>query len=299
MSNALVVAVTSAGIAFLTTILAAPLRMGVERNLHAHRLRAEYDYEQRRELRNLIGRYHGRLLEAAEQLHFRCLNIYAHDPEGWLENRGGFYFRTTCYRLTHLVALAHAFEREAFYIDGRIAEPTDLDFVRFVKAFLWALADTSLFERLPYNPSRSEDHFFFDQLRLLGETFYPRDRESMTIREFDATLNEHHNPFEEMEQFVLGLKRGEDRLRWDRLVVLHLLLIAFRNTVGYETHRSPKGEIATVESEIEHRQIRENLIAWLPKLGLADQPEMQRVAAIVNSSVAGTTTPSAGSARGS
>jgi hypothetical protein len=270
MTTALVAASISALVALLTTILAAPLRFWVERNLQSHRLGAEYEYEQRRDLRSLIGRYHGRLVEAAEQLHYRCSNIYAHDPERWLEAPEGFYFQTTCYRVVHLVALSRAFEREAFYIDGRIAEPRDLEFLKFNKAFFWALGDTSLFEGLTYDESSSTDHFFFDELRLMGEAFYPRDGEPLPLSEFNESLAEQGNPFEEMQSFILGLRRGENRLRWDRLVVLDLLVMAFLNAVGYQTHRSTEREIAEVSAKIEHAEVRRNFVSWLPKLGLGE-----------------------------
>jgi hypothetical protein len=36
-------------------------------------------------------------------------------------------------------------------------------------------------------------------------------------------------------RFFDGLRADEPRLRWDRLVALHLLVIAFRSAIGYET----------------------------------------------------------------
>lgn len=279
VNTALVAAGISAVVAVITTLLAAPLRMWVERNLQSHRLKSEYEYDQRRELRRLIGRYHGRLVEAAEQMHYRCLNVYEHDPEQWLEKADGFYFRTTAYRLLHVVGLARSFEREAFYIDARIAEPTDLDFVKFVKAFLWALVDPALFKGLEYDESQSRDHFFADQLRLMGETFCPEAGECRLLSDFIAAPPTPGDPLHDMTEFLLGLKADEDRLRWDRLVVLDLFLVGFLNTVGYGIHRSSDDAIAFVVSKLRRDPIRVNLMAWLPKLGLADQEEMKRVTA--------------------
>jgi len=62
MSSALI----AAAVALATTLLAAPLRVWADTVLQGRRLKAEYEYEQRRELRTLIGRYHGRLLAACE-----------------------------------------------------------------------------------------------------------------------------------------------------------------------------------------------------------------------------------------
>src|ERR687896_464484 len=43
-----------------------------------HRLEAEYRYEQRKELRKLIGLFHGRLVEAADAWRTRMNNLYDH-----------------------------------------------------------------------------------------------------------------------------------------------------------------------------------------------------------------------------
>jgi hypothetical protein len=285
MDTVIVAAGISAVVALVTTVLAAPLRVWVERNLQSHRLRAEYEYEQRRELRRLIGRYHGRLIEAAEQMHYRLLNIYAHDPERWLENPAGFYYKTTCYRLLHLAGVSRAFEREAFYIDARIAESNDLDFVKFVKAFLWSLVDPALFRGIDYDESKSHDHFFADQLRLMGEALCPREGECLSLDTFLASGDAADDPFGDMRTFVLGLRRAEDRLRWDRLVALHLLLVAFLNTVGYGLHKSSANDMSHIVRQFVHDEVPRNLLAWLPRLALASQPQVKEVSDVVGRSL--------------
>ena len=47
-------------------------------------LDVEYEYEQRKKLRNLIGSYHGRALQAANRLNQRFWNLYAYVGKGWL-----------------------------------------------------------------------------------------------------------------------------------------------------------------------------------------------------------------------
>jgi hypothetical protein len=284
MSTALIAALVSASVAVLTTILAAPLRVWVEQNLQSYKLRGEYEYEQRRELRKLIGRYHGRLVQAAEQLHYRLLNIYAHDPEPWLKSRDGFFFKTSCYRLMEIIGLSRAFERDAFYIDSRIAETNDLDFFKFVKSFIWVLTSTDLVEGLEHNEAIARDHFFADQLRLMGDTFCPPKGDCLTLAQFNVALNQEPDgegltePFDEIQSFLVGLSRSESRLRWDRLVSLHLFVIGFLNTAGYRLHESSEADIRKVVSQIRHPEVLDNFRKWLPRLDLDKQEEMQVIA---------------------
>lgn len=47
--------------------------------------------------------------------------------------------------------------------------------------------------------------------------------------------------FSSLSEFFNGMNRLEDRLRWDRIVVLHLILIAFINTIGYDFQKCGSG----------------------------------------------------------
>src|SRR5215218_8364111 len=72
----LVAAIMAAAVSVLTSILAVlftPLGsyLVAKRQLR-DRLKTEYEYEQRKKLRDLIGRYHGRVLHAAEEMHTAC-----------------------------------------------------------------------------------------------------------------------------------------------------------------------------------------------------------------------------------
>jgi hypothetical protein len=275
---ALIAAFVAAAVSILTLVLGAPLRMWVERYLQTYKLKSEYEYEQRKELRSLIGRYHGRLLEASENLHHRLDNLYRYEDERWLDSPDGYYFQTTEYRFLAVCSLARAFEREALFIDSRIAEPNDFEFLRFIKAFLWVTTSAVLFKDLPYDESRSTDHFFADQIREISDTFCSSPDELPTYAEFKSRLAEERS-FDDVQEFFLGLHSSEERLRWDRLVALDLFLLAFLGTVGYETQRPEDDELVAVAEKIRHPEIRRNLILRLPKLGLAQQPQMKRVQA--------------------
>ena len=85
-----------------------------KRQLH-DKLTAEYDYEQRKKLRDLIGHYHGRVLQAAEEFHYRMLAIYFSKDKGWLgiphdyrevgTDPRYYFFQSTVHRFLALFAI--------------------------------------------------------------------------------------------------------------------------------------------------------------------------------------------------
>ena len=281
---AVVAAVVGAVAALITSIVATPLRYVIDKRALRHRLTTEYEYEQRKELRELIGRYHGRMLEAADSWSHRMTNLYKHESEGMLAVSGrysepDYYFRTTVYRFLGLFALVRQFEREARFIDARIAESTDLDFLKFAKAFRWTMTDLELVERLEYDAWKGSDHFFNDDLRSICDDFVT-DGEPIALSEFESRLTADRAVILlPALRFFDGLCADEPRLRWDRLVALHLLVAGFLNVIGYDMQRSDDAEFGELAGRLRHREVGENLATAIPRLGLAGQPEAVRAVA--------------------
>ncbi len=74
--------------------------------------------------------------------------------------------------------------------------------------------------------------------------------------------------FEPLLKFFDGLNFDENRLRWDRLITLHLILMSFLNRFGYKIQKSSKEQLYKITITIKSKEIIQNLLFWLEKLGL-------------------------------
>jgi len=274
------VGVLSALIAALALVVSTPLQYILSRRTLEHKLKSEYEYEQRKELRALIGRYHGRLVEAADQWRNRMNNLYDHQVERRLAVDGRYdarhyYFGTTVYRFMTLAALARQFESEAFYLDARIAEKSDLDVLKYVKAFRWLMTDLDLVRGLEYEPWEARDHFLNDRYRGLCDAFAPGGV-LPSLAEFEARAGVDP-ALDPALCFFDGLHADEDRLRWDRLVTHHLLVMAFLNLAGYDMQHSDDERLERAVRELRNPVVGANLVHAIDRLGLADEPNAQTV----------------------
>jgi hypothetical protein len=262
--------------ALVTTLAAAPARLFVDRRLQRSKVELEYEHEQRKALRSKIGLYHGRLLEAALDLNYRLVNLNVNWSKGWLKVGGYYrsppgsqrYLRTTAFRFVKLAGLANRFEREAIVVDARIADMADRAFVRYPKAFRWVMTDVKLFGSLSYDISRGDHHFFTDQLRQLCALAWGPAQE-LEFDQLEMTIVQGPG-LDELLEFFDGVEPSQ--LRWDRLICLQVLLMAFINSYGYDYQRSSADFFDRVVSEIHHKQVVDSLKAWIPKLGLGEDP---------------------------
>jgi hypothetical protein len=255
----------------LHALFGAPLKYWLEKRALRNRLAAEYEYLQRKNLREVIGKYQGRMLEAAETLSHRLWNLYENQGKGWLDAKGnykdcGYYLPSFVYRFLNFYTLAREFESEAILVDSRIAEKRDLEFVKFAKAFAWAACDVALFGDVDYDPRYPTDHFFRDRLREICDSCV-REGKFPAHEDLRSALLKTAG-HDVVYKFFDELNKKEPRLRWSRLVSIHLLLLAFINSFGYDMQESTPQQFIEVARQANNAQVLRNLASWLPKLGL-------------------------------
>jgi hypothetical protein len=281
---AVVAAVIAAGVSFATTLVT---KLWLDRRAYRKDAETAYKYEQLKALHGVVGSYFGRLLDTTTSWHYRMSNIYAYGTgrlnASGMHGRAKYFFNSTLYRFLALQTFAQLFENEHIYIEPRLLEEGgNLDLVKFVKALHWAVSDAELFAGLEYRKSELDDHIPSDRLRAICEAFLDDKGSVPSFRAFEARLRAH-NADEQSElrrAFKLfdGVSPTESRFRWDRIVCLHLLTLAFIRRFGYDPLLSSyQADIENAVSRIKHERIAKNFVEWLPRLGLAEDEALDEM----------------------
>jgi hypothetical protein len=229
----------------------------------------DYEYAERRKLREAIGRHHGRVLDAADSWNGRMRNLYDHEGKGWLSVGSNYgadnhYFESTVCRFLTLMARVRLFERDALFIDGRFADTSDLAFLRYMRALRMFMTDARVSEDVPGGQEFSaRDHFFADQLRRLADAIIDGDDVVPAAELFERMKAGKLDP---VCAFFDGLRRDEDRVRWDRIVAHHLVVMAFVNSFGDEVQR--RDDYGRVIQELRHVRTAANVAALVSNLRL-------------------------------
>lgn len=138
-------------------------------------------------------------------------------------------------------------------------------------AFQWLNTNAILFKELDYDNSVQTDHFFADYLRLICDLSI-KEGKTISFKDFfDDILNNGPGNYRILLNFFDGLTKDETRFRWDRLICLHLLLMAFINTLGYKRQLSKQEQFKVVAERVNNRQILSNLGRWLERFDLFDK----------------------------
>jgi hypothetical protein len=283
-----------------------------DRKLADATLRIQHRHDERKKLRELESRYMGRVLEAALDWDRRMTQIYKgaykdlDPPDEERTETKYYYFHSVIFRFLQLTAIARRFEAEAFYIDPKIvATPRDFDLLRYAKAFLWVMIHAEL---SPKDGLPGKDHFRSDAFRPLLDLCYSTPKEGegedakpllpetrsrdgeliFDLRRFWALLSLddpiHKGYVDELLEFFDGVCPDDydgdrQRRRWDRLVALHLLCLAFIDTRGYTWHHRDIDDQAqtAIGMLLYPDNLQDEFDVWLPRLGLGADESMKKV----------------------
>lgn len=282
-------AAIAAIVSLVTALLAPLLKYRLDLSLETRKLNVQYRAEQTKALRDRLVRYKGQFLEVAASLSDRLWNFYAHEEHGWLQMDGSYhgspltderyYARSFAYRILGLLSIARLVERDAVYVDLTVVTPSDFRFVVVVKLMLRMWSNVTLLNGLEYDSYNQRDHIFVDTLRLMADAFRCDKPGELLLSPdgFRQALEAPDHAFSVLFRYLDDVRCGEDRYRFDRLVCVHLLLLAALDAYGYEYQRASLLQMIEVASRCEHRQILRNLVGILREWHLERDKSFRKI----------------------
>lgn len=87
------------------------------------------------------------------------------------------------------------------------------------------------------------------------------------MAELKASLDPDSAPWA-VWRFFDGLSDEEQRLRWDRLVAFHLVVMLFLRAYGYPMQRPSPKQVRAVVREVRNPEVVANLRTWLRRHGV-------------------------------
>ena len=275
MEIELKVALISAGVSavvFLISIFLDPLK---ERIAHIFKLKSEHKYEQKKEIKKVLSKYKVQLLNSAEALNQRLLNMRSNYK--WLDINGGgfddYYFKSFIYRFLAFYFWINKAESEMIFLDTSIASKEDLVFIKFLKLFNKVFCDATLITQVDKNYStfKQTDHFFANNFNSICLECHVDSKSFPTFEDFVV-------PKTYLSNYIDGINPFEDRYRWDLIQMFHYLIISFLNTYGYDFQRISDEETEKlIFSSITKPILHSSFESLISKYGLSKQKELRRI----------------------
>jgi len=283
MDPRLVAAVVAAVTSVITLILSFLFKSFWERHFYVFKLDTEYKYEQRKKLKDILAKNKMQLLNTCESLNHRLWNFATnykyqwHNVKGNYESKGNYYFNSFVYRIICVFAWIKKIEDEMVYLDTTIALTKDLEFIKYIRLLPQIFFDVMLFKGFDYDENRQTDHFFRNNLETMAQSLITDMKEVCTFTQFEESLDKYMKSLYPLCLFLDGIFPEEPRLRWDRLQVFHLALIAFLNSFGYDFQITPNNKIMDILGKPRRSRLLRNFKELLQRNKLTEQKEFKNL----------------------
>ena len=177
----------------------------------------KYRFEARQRLNTAVGPLRFQLVQAAVQMRDRTLNIveYKHNL-----GQGGYFYRSTLFRLARLIALLEMIEAQIAYVDFSV-DDSMVRILRFRSLIFQAMSGSwFLLDHPGCDWTREHEHVFRDTLPVLAISMMADGAEGprlIRVDEFNSLLG---------DGFLAPLAGQIGRLHPDRTPVMWIRIIA-------------------------------------------------------------------------
>lgn len=260
IDDKILIALLSAGTSIATTIFFKPF---VEKGLLLHKIKHEHRASQARLVKEHISKHKSVLQSSAESLRNRLVNLFVNNHDGWHNVNGNYlnhshYIDSTVYRFISFFHSLKMIENNLIYLDPTNSTKSDLRILKYIRLAKDVMCDTALFDGSDYDKSYASDHFFstpFDETIALFT-----ENSSTSYEEFISKKQDKPEKFKSIFQFFDNINLVEDRLRMERIKILHLLLIGLLNEYGYDFHKTKGNKIKELKNNIGGFKLLKNYI---------------------------------------
>lgn len=279
--NAYQVALISVCVSVITFLATNLIKNHFENKLLQRNLETEHKFEQQKKIKEAIAKYKVHLLTSCEDVNHRLWNLSTNYDKGWIEINGDYttehyYFHSTIYKLLSLFAWVKKIKKEMIFLDTTIASKQDLEFIKFLKFFPNVMCDLTFIVGKDANGDYAVDHFFRTNFELLPD--YISDRNGP--KSYAYYKNEIPNLLDDLYsiyQYIDDISPTENRMRWDRLHLLHLTTIIFLNNYGYDFQQTDDKKIEEVLTIPRVSNYLKNYFNLLKEYKLDENKEVKRL----------------------
>jgi len=181
-----------------------------ERNSLKYKLKKEYEFEQKKKLKDEIAKNKIHLLNAVEELNHRLWNFsqnistkkYSVSKNNWFTEEQ-YYLNSFIYRFIKVLYLTIKTENDTVSIDSTIADNNDILFLKYIKTFKDIFTDKDLIKNLP--TQNKTTHFYKNNLFGFA-SYISNEGNLLSFEEFEEVLKINYKGLEKVLPISLKLR---------------------------------------------------------------------------------------------
>ena len=246
------VVIISSLTSFIIFVFSWIFRMIYERGYLSHKLKKEFEFEQKKKLKEEIAKNKIPLLNAVEELNHRLWNFSQNIGDNWHKvsekewcEPSKYYIKSFVYRFLVFLCLVIKTEKDTISVDTTIADSSDILFLKYIKTFKDIFTDADLLKDLDYDKSCDTNHFFKNDLIGYSKFVYV-DNQIIDFDEFILKFTTDYSSLLKVIEYFANIQDDDTDKNLNVLRCTHLLLINFLNKFGHSYQKTDKRKINNI-----------------------------------------------------
>lgn len=154
--------------------------------------------------------------------------------------------------------------------------------IKYFRLFSECFCDLILFDNHNYESSVATDHFFRNQFENLSNNLI-YNNDVITFDEYIKYLTNHITDVKAIYQFLDGINPVENRLRWNRLQIFHIVIMSFLNSYGYDFQYTNSKKMKIITKNIGGFKLIGNFENLIIRDGFARNKELKKIIKVIRS----------------
>lgn len=209
-----------------------------------YKLNKEYEFEQRKKLKEEIAKTKIPLLNSVEELNYRLYNLNLNLHLGWqIVTKSDwfineqYFLNSSIYRMLEFWYWVIKTERDTVSIDSTIAEKDDILYLTYIKTFKNMFSDIDILKELDYGPNDNTNHFFKNDLDTYGSWLVENEK-LIGFEEFKKKLRSDYDKYQKVIEYCTKIKNLDTDRNLNVLRSFHLIAISFLNKYGHDYQKT-------------------------------------------------------------
>jgi hypothetical protein len=251
---AIIAAIISAVVSIITVFLKGGIDWIREDRHLRYKLKKEYTFKQKMQIKESLAKSKTPLIKAAEDLNYRLNDFIDHIDEGWHSNTNeeiqtknyGYYLKSFVYRLLSFFYWIEKAENDIYNFDFSVADKSDQVYLKYVKTMENFFCEKHLIKELIDNDPNNSKHHFYKNVINIYVSYMQKDGKLLSFDQFSS--KEEYDPILSVFHYIREIRNDKNDPKYNIIMSFHLFLMLFLNKYGLDyqyTDRNKYHDIVT------------------------------------------------------
>ncbi len=237
-----------------------------------YKMRKEYDFVQRKSIKEQLAKSKTPLIKASEELNYRLWNLSNYIDEGWHSipekewtDQKRYYLRSFSYRFLSFIFWILKAENSMYKFDLSKADKADQIYLKQIKTLKHFFCERELLEELGYVAGKYSNHFYKDELDSYSN-YIKSESECLNYMEFEKKFNTNFKQIHKVIKYLTDIRSDPKNLNYNTIKSFHVFLLLFLNDYGLDYHKTSKKKIKKlVTTKYFDLRIKKGLMKFLER----------------------------------